>query len=334
MRSDFSISALRLLPTEKDLTHNQEVLDLFFRFLYERQLIWYKRFILKEPMPWTTDEVLLKNKFTNIYRELDAGTIVVEDAILPRFDGSEKSGQLVLFNLLFYRFVNNRHSWEKCVGFVENWADEYKAALMKRFLESGESVFTCAHMLPPLTQYAAAGPRKIARLFVLLDCIWDQIESLYQDIQSSTCMSQAFKSISSFSGYGPFLSYEVVCDLSYSRVVSWDEDHWVNCGPGCIRGLQAIYDVPKVGTEFRKVIAPDLVKRLRNTQLDHFKRLGLDFFSIAYKNQYLTMRNVEHSLCEFYKYFKTRNGTGRCKVRFNPSSIDEVTMRRLAGVSG
>ena len=50
---------------------NVECFEAFFQTMYERQLIWKRRFIDKKESPWTTDAIFKKFKFTNVYRELD-----------------------------------------------------------------------------------------------------------------------------------------------------------------------------------------------------------------------------------------------------------------------
>ncbi|PIN93379.1 hypothetical protein COU54_03200 [Candidatus Pacearchaeota archaeon CG10_big_fil_rev_8_21_14_0_10_31_24] len=47
----------------------------FFKFIYKRQLIWYKRFVLHQKPPWIFDTILQKYKIINMYRELDKCTI-------------------------------------------------------------------------------------------------------------------------------------------------------------------------------------------------------------------------------------------------------------------
>ena len=49
-------------------------IKIFFEFIYDRQLIWYKKEVLLLPPPWTDDPVLGKYKFCNVYRELDRGS--------------------------------------------------------------------------------------------------------------------------------------------------------------------------------------------------------------------------------------------------------------------
>ena len=50
---------------------DEENFKLFFKTMFERQEVWYNRFIKKQPRPWTDDEFFANNKFTNVFRELD-----------------------------------------------------------------------------------------------------------------------------------------------------------------------------------------------------------------------------------------------------------------------
>ena len=51
----------------KIMQENKEMMDLFWYFVKARQDIWYKRFVLKQPAPWTDDEILKPYNFCNIY---------------------------------------------------------------------------------------------------------------------------------------------------------------------------------------------------------------------------------------------------------------------------
>ena len=58
------------LPSE-DLEVYEPHLKLFFETMYERQMIWKRRFLENKPMPWTKNKIFQSSKFTNVYRELD-----------------------------------------------------------------------------------------------------------------------------------------------------------------------------------------------------------------------------------------------------------------------
>src|SRR5580692_10535700 len=97
---------------------NPEILDMFFKFMYERHLIWYKRFVLKEPPPWTKNKILRDNKFTNIFRELDAGTIyyvqnVYQQATKCWTEDLGRSERNLIWYTVQYRLVNRVETFEK-----------------------------------------------------------------------------------------------------------------------------------------------------------------------------------------------------------------------------
>ncbi len=80
----------------------------FFDFIYNRQLIWHKRFMLKQKFPWTKDLTFQKYKILNVYRELDKGT----QYIINKLSGI-KDREIILLNIVFYRFFNQFNLYEK-----------------------------------------------------------------------------------------------------------------------------------------------------------------------------------------------------------------------------
>ena len=58
------------LPDE-NLSVYEPFFQLFFETMYERMMIWKRRFIEQKPQPWTENAILRDSKFTNVYRELD-----------------------------------------------------------------------------------------------------------------------------------------------------------------------------------------------------------------------------------------------------------------------
>ena len=79
----------------------------FFEFIYKRQLIWYKRFILKEKPPWADDEILRTYKIINMYRELDKCTIYIINKLK-----NIKDRKTLLLNVVFFRFFNKYMLYE------------------------------------------------------------------------------------------------------------------------------------------------------------------------------------------------------------------------------
>ena len=76
----------KYLP-DRNLEISEENLHLFFATMYERQMIWKRRFIDKTQAPWTGDPIFQENKFPNLYRELDRSSwwlisnIIMDDSL-------------------------------------------------------------------------------------------------------------------------------------------------------------------------------------------------------------------------------------------------------------
>ena len=88
---------------------NEGYLRLFFETLYERQLIWKKRFIDNKERPWTDDEILRDNKFTNVYRELDRSSQwEIKNILMDKGLNLEN----LVWKILVYRTFNNPQTFE------------------------------------------------------------------------------------------------------------------------------------------------------------------------------------------------------------------------------
>ena len=61
---------------------NQEYLDGFWKFIYDRLEIYYKRVVIKQQFPWTSDIIFNEYRFTNISRDMDKLTIFERNNIL------------------------------------------------------------------------------------------------------------------------------------------------------------------------------------------------------------------------------------------------------------
>ena len=286
-----------------------KVLDLFFRFVDERQTVFYRRFIERRPPPWTRDRILRRYKFTNVYRELDRGTLYLLKEIVGR--GSSRD---VLFNILIYRIFNRIETYQ-AIGFQN--VDSFDSDAMLRRLQSlrqrGIAVFTNAFMVPG-TKYANS-PRKVENIVigVIRDDLVRNFDAHYDRIIGSPSLEAAHSAVKGIRHFGDFLAYEAIIDLNYSGLLNISEDDWVTAGPGCRKGIDYIF-ASRGGLSYAEV-----VRVLREDQEFHFGRLGITFH--RYDGKDLTLRNIEHSLCEFSKYYRLYTGKRTHARKFLPSPI-------------
>jgi hypothetical protein len=122
----------------------------------------------------------------------------------------------------------------------------------------------------------------------------------------------------------------------YSKSIGWypadgpyfqpfKEDDWANVGPGAKEGIRLIYPSAKGLRE----IYPKMVQ-LRDEQAQHFERLEIDFpFYERFTKGHLSLRSIEHSLCEFSKYWLQRKELGKQRMKFAPDMNRIVNGKRV-----
>jgi hypothetical protein len=282
--------------------------ERYWQTAFERHRIWHRRFVLKLPAPWTTDPVMRTFSFTNLYRELDRGTIYYTERILkPLVTNGATDGDLLAITTA-YRLFNKVATWEACFEPMQtgkwDWSD---CEQLLRDRAKVDSVFTSATMV--CAYDGKPGRDKIERVCLMLAATFKDRERHARDLKNADTPSEAWERLTQLPGIGPFLAYEIYSDLLYlqGRFFAWDEDAWANAGPGCQRGLKILWP-GRTGylAEMRE---------LRDGQDEAFKKLGLDFRAIALPGrEHLTLRSIEHWCCELQKYQR-----GNTKRKFVPS---------------
>jgi hypothetical protein len=310
-------SNLQTTMLARGIETDQEALGLFWKVIFTRQLIWYRRFVQHKPPPWTKDPIFLQFKFTNMYRELDRGTMYLLDRIVN--NGRTPVEQV--FNIILYRMFNRIATYDH-IGFqsiythkgVITWpAFRSTFDKLRAYANAGHPLYTDAHMVCAYEHFP--GKDKLERFEYIFDRVLHNMQRLVAKVESEQSLGPIHKFLTTIPGIGPFNAYEIAVDISYCSWNDLNEDEWVNPGPGCQRGLKRIF--PNMKPRY----CTQAIFDIRDWQEDEWDRLNLPFKSVAYKGRHLTLRNVEHSLCEFFKYAKALDGTGRPRMRFNPVSL-------------
>ena len=304
---------------KRDYEIGSSKLEDFYGWINQRHRIWIRRAI-GQKKPWTDDPIFLDFKFTNAFRYLDRGTVALRGMLAPAIESLEedyRTGRLetreeealILWNIIWYRSFN-RDVHAEGVGFCN--PDELSDYMEKR-ADAGQKNFTSAHMTAGI-----AGQSKtttildamyevwVQRFEILEDCIWGPGKS----------MQKVFRRLLDIFTIGPFLSYEMVCDLRFTPLLNKAEDinSWSNVGPGAKRGLERLGLVATEAT------------LLDNMIWLHHPDQALQYLERHVKNHYdedsefwppFELREIEHSLCEFDKYERVRLGQGRPRRKYN-----------------
>lgn len=274
--------------------------ERYFAWVYERQLMWYRRMVLKLPQPWTDDPVLSTWRFTNSYRELDRGTLYCHDVVMT----DEMPLEAVLLRLVTYRIFNRVATFDKIFrpisyGLTDSipWRS-ISEALSE--LHKTDPIFTGAHTVSSY-QNIKGDASKADKIIEFLEEFYSGLETITHEVRAlKGSMRDLHKYLQKFDGIGDFLAYEIVTDLAYSKHVDFDEDQWANAGPGCKAGLALLYPDRKGLSEL------ELMYDLQKLQGRYFNTLGMTQLSLivptSVHSTWLTLRNIEGGCCEYYKY--------------------------------
>jgi hypothetical protein len=306
-------------------------LDLFWRFVCERHTIWTKRVLQKLPPPWTDDPILRAERFTNIYRELDPGTQYAITAILER----EAPKADKIFNIMLYRLIG-RAETHATIGFqhVADFRPDHLRDTLHHIRDhEGKAPFTAAYMV---SGYTAMGTHdkaeNIARLFQQIHHTFPRFTA---QLTGSASAEAAFTVLRAAPGFGNFLAYQVLVDLLYpldryqgAGVLPFSHNDWAKAGPGAQRGIRMV-----LRQEAGAVNELDVMRWLQTQQQSEFTRLGLAFpYLVDAHTQApipISLANIQNCLCEFHKYVKIGEGTGKGRRKFAQVAAGEPHQLQL-----
>lgn len=273
--------------------------DEYIQYINERHSIWKKRFVQKLDKPWTKDPILQTYKFTNVFRQLDKGTIALRELLK-----GQTNPVLILFNIIWYRYFNlDVHAEE--LGFVE---DYYQLLdFIRDKARKGKQIFTGAWM----TTGVWCEDKYETYLRACAEA-WDKREELYEDIQAMTTMEEPCTYLRSLYMVGKFLAYELACDLRFTTLLSnaTDKISWANMGPGAQRGLRRLgypHKNQSGGCASMQALYLIVTADVCKQKVDP---------NILHGDWPFELREIEHNLCEFDKYMRVKNGEGRPRSKY------------------
>jgi len=265
--------------------------------------------------PWTKDVILQTVRFTNVYRELDPGTVFAVQQILE----TSTSTQDKIFNIMLYRLIGSEETFSK-IGLQS--LREFNEAELKSKLKfirdvEGHRPFSNAYIV---SSYVQMGSRdKVENVAKLLSKLRDNFGMLFQRLISARSAQEAFQALREQYGFGNFLSYQILVDLLYpikinggKSILPFSHDDWAIAGPGAKRGIELL--IPE-GARSNEL---DVMRWLRDQQRKEFSRLKLEFPYLRDEKGTqieITLSNIENCLCEFSKYASALS-RGRIRRRF------------------
>ncbi len=183
------------------------------------------------PPPWTSDPMLSQWRFCNVHRADDrVSKWIIENLYAPWARPLQWSPVQILRNAVAARWINKIETLQLIRPYLEN--NDIQGARMLLNATPGPH-FGAAYIIQSPT-----GLSKVDGIMQCIQRVWDKIWQL-EDICKGNRLEPAHVWLMQFPHMGPFMAYQVVCDLAYTHLLGLAEDRmtWTCAGPGATRGL-------------------------------------------------------------------------------------------------
>jgi hypothetical protein len=285
------------------------VYDTYWNFAVKRNDVFLKR--LNDPNgPWTNDEVLRKNRFTNIFRAADR---VSQYLINIQYKGEYSPAELFFKTILFKLFnkIETYSFLERQLGEItfECFSFERYDKLLTERMAGGHKIYSAAYIMPSAGSYFSHKLKHSNHLALLGQMMKDNV---FRTIAESKSLEDVYKVLLSYHSIGSFLAYQYAIDLNYSSLVDFSEMDFVVAGPGAKNGILKCFD-SLGGYDFE-----DVIKMMADSQEEECARLGLPLPTLLGRK--LQLIDCQNLFCEVDKYLRVTNpdvtvGSGRTRIK-------------------
>jgi hypothetical protein len=213
--------------TEAIFNHN---IEYFFWLARERQVMKRKREALLPP-PWTDDYVLANFRFCNVHRREDKVSKWIIENIYEPLGHDPK----VFMSAYVARWFNKIETLDLIKDEMLGDFDlEKMHEILHPVFSQGNPIFGSAYIIQSPT-----GSNKLDGILWAIGNVTKRWHEGCEIAMTTDSMEETHTWLSQFPHMGPFMAYQVVCDLTYTPVLSYARDRmtWTCAGPGAARGL-------------------------------------------------------------------------------------------------
>jgi len=272
----------------------EKMLHAFLESALERHRT-YKNKEAGKPLPWSSWEIYQNYFFCNVFRQYDKCSKWIIEKIVPfkRWD-----------LLILYRFIS---TWNTFMEIEETCKlDDIQGIhdLLEEKYHTKEKIFSSCFIRNPRIPGGWTQTWRVP--FVLIE----ELKRDKFDPSDFSTLKELTEYLKMYPGVGGFMGYEYACDLEYTDMFNpMDKHTWANRGPGANRGMSLVF----LGHSRKKFPKKAWIEGLERLFFEMQQAFGEEF-----PEEEITMREVEHWLCEFQKFVKYMNlmNTGtKCKHR-------------------
>ncbi len=298
-----------------------DVFDTYWKFAVERQNVFFKK-IQGSHFPFTSDEIISKHRFTNVYRATDrVSQYLIKNVIYKK--GLSDAPEEVLFRILLFKLFNKIETWELLMNSLgeiswENYNFKHYNNILTKAKESKKTIYSAAYIMPSV---AFNFEKKHSNHLKLIEYVFKN--ETCERLMSAKKMQDAFEIIKNLPGLGDFLAYQFLIDINYSRIINFSESEFVVPGPGAKGGISKCF------SDLGGLSLVEIIKFMTDNQEKEFERLGLKFKTIW--GRPLQLIDCQNIFCEVDKYSRVKHpnikgNSDRTRIkqtyRENPTVID------------
>jgi hypothetical protein len=270
----------------------------FTDLILERNRIrYYKE--RRAPRPWTEDPVLHRFHFTNTSRNDDWTTRWLDENWYELH--REEDWGLLVFNAALARLVNLPEMLAE-IGFITRYEPARLFAQLEARKARGDQTVSIA--------YHNVGHQAICECLIN---VWSERENIARVAREVGTLAAVTIALDRIVGFGSFRAFQTALDLTYTPVLEWAPDYstFAVLGPGSAEGLDILFGRPhKRETKVPKVRQEQGLLEMRELQIPIMEQ----------GNANLNVSDIEHSLCEFAKWWNATNNNKRPRRLYKPHS--------------
>lgn len=293
------------------------VYELYWTFASRRQQAFERR-LAGGPWPWTTDPILQRFKFCNVFRAADRVSQYLIRSVAYREPADSPDDRL--FQIVAFRTFSQPATWDRVIELlnraptlVDLASGQFEKALDRVKHERG-GLYTGAFILCATKAFGFDEKHKnhvglFKQMFLKSDA--------GKRIRDTASLEEVVKLLQSFPLTGEFMAYQIAIDLNYSDLLNFDENDYTQAGPGAQRGLA------KVFTDLGDYSPSEVILWMVENQQSEFRRLGLEFDGLW--GRPLHAIDCQGLFCEVDKYCREAaphllSNRSRIKAKFVPSA--------------
>lgn len=212
------------------------------------------------------------------------------------YNGKPYSKEDIIFRILLFKLFNKESTWEileREFGEItlKTFSIKSYSMVLEKAVQEGIKIYNDAYI--SCANKAYGYDRKHVNHLALLEHIF-RIDQAHLELLNVKTMEEAFHILKRYPLIGNFMAYQLVTDINYSDVVSWEESEFTVAGPDSIRGIQKCF------INRGSMSNEDIIFYMYEHQEEEFQRLGLKFKRIG--NRPLQLIDCQNIFCELDKY--------------------------------